>query len=80
MGMTLAKRWEQEGFEKGKAFAEQFLQQGMQQGVQQGIKEGYQKAQIAITKNIAAKLFDRGMSAAEIAAITDLSINEVEKH
>jgi len=66
MGMTLAKRLEQQDFEKGRALAEQLKQEGMKAGME---KE---------RKIVAIKLFNNGMTVAEIAAITNLSISEVE--
>ena len=56
------------GYERG-------MQQGMQKGVQQGLQEGIQKEKIDIAK----KLLSKHMSISDIAEITGLSKEEIEK-
>jgi predicted transposase/invertase (TIGR01784 family) len=81
---TNLKKWEQELIQQG-------LQQGMQQGLQQGIFKGKQEGlQEGIQKGFcegerqkalstAKKLKQKGLSIPEIAEVTGLSIEDVEK-
>jgi len=75
---TLAEQFRQEGYEKGRALAEQLKQEGMQKGMQKGMIEGMQEGVKKERKTVAIRLFSKGMTIAEIAAITNLSVSEIE--
>jgi predicted transposase/invertase (TIGR01784 family) len=65
---TTIKKWEQE-----------LVQQGLQQGVFQGKREGVQEGFIKGKIETALKLKQKGMSIVEIAEVTGLSIEEIQK-
>jgi predicted transposase/invertase (TIGR01784 family) len=73
---TNLKKWEQELIQQG-------LQQGMQQGLQQGIfkgkQEGIYEGERRKALSTAKKLKQKGLSIPEIAEVTGLSIEDVEK-
>ncbi|NLJ10382.1 MAG: hypothetical protein GX438_08595 [Treponema sp.] len=61
---TTVKQWEQD-----------LVQQGLQQGLQKGLLEGEKRKALATAR----KLKQKGMSIHEIAELTGLSIDEVQK-
>jgi predicted transposase/invertase (TIGR01784 family) len=61
---TTVKQWEQD-----------LVQQGLQQGMQKGLLEGEKRKALATAR----KLKQKGMSIHEIAELTGLSIDEVQK-
>ena len=61
-----------EGIQKG---LQQGIQKGLQQGLQQGVFEGEKRKALATAR----KLKQKGMALAEIAEVTGLSIEEVQK-
>ena len=65
---TTIKKWEQE-----------LVQQGLQQGVFQGKREGVQEGFIKGKIETALKLKQKGMSIVEIAEVTGLGIEEIQK-
>jgi len=65
---TKVQKWKEELIHEG-------VQQGLQQGLQQGVFEG-EKRKALVT---AQKLKQKGMSLAEIAEVTGLSIEEIQK-
>lgn len=69
--MTIAKQWEQEGFEKGKreglTIAKQWKQEGRQEGLEQGMKK------------MARKLLAKGISLAEVQELTELPLETLKK-
>lgn len=65
--MTLAQVFREEGHEQGLKLG---LQQGLQQGIEQGIEQGMEK--------IISSMLCRGLTAAEIAKLTGLSLSEIE--
>ena len=77
---TNLKKWEQELIQQG---LQQGLQQGMQQGLQQGIfkgkQEGIYEGERRKALSTAKKLKQKGLSIPEIAEVTGLSIEDVEK-
>ena len=77
--MTLAEQFKQEGrqegLREGMTLAEQFKQEGRQEGWQDGKQEGKLEA----LKTVAMSLFSRGMPVAQIAAITGLSVQDIEQ-
>ncbi len=60
---------------KVQKWKEELIQEGLQQGLQQGVFEG-EKRKALVT---AQKLKQKGMSLAEIAEVTGLSIEEIQK-
>jgi predicted transposase/invertase (TIGR01784 family) len=69
---TNLKKWEQELIQQG-------LQQGMQQGIFKGKQEGFYEGEKHKALSTARKLKEKGLSIPEIAEVTGLSIEEVEK-
>jgi|GEM_PF-6124465 len=73
---TTLKKWEhdlvQQGLQQG---IQKGLQQGIQKGLQQGLLEGEKRKALATAR----KLKQKGMSIHEIAELTGLSIDAVQK-
>jgi predicted transposase/invertase (TIGR01784 family) len=65
---TNLKKWEQE-----------LIQQGLQQGIFKGKQEGFYEDEKHKALSTARKLKEKGLSIPEIAEVTGLSIEEVEK-
>lgn len=63
------------GEEKVMILAEQFRQEGRQEGWQDVKQEGKLEA----LKTVAISLFSQGMPVAQIAAVTGLSVQDIEK-
>jgi flagellar biosynthesis/type III secretory pathway protein FliH len=55
--MTIAQQWEQEGFKKGMAIAEQWKEQGMQKGMQKGMQQGVKQGEAALLKRLLQRRF-----------------------
>jgi len=73
---TTIKKWEQELVQQG---LQQGVQQGLQQGVFKGKREGLQEGIIKGKIETALKLKQKGMSIVEIAEVTGLGIEEIQK-
>jgi len=81
---TNLKKWEQEliqqgmqqGIFKGK---QEGLQEGLQQGIFKGKQEGFYEGERRKALSTAKKLKQKGLTIQEIAEVTDLSVEEVEK-
>ncbi|MFZ5368269.1 MAG: Rpn family recombination-promoting nuclease/putative transposase [Spirochaetota bacterium] len=69
---TTLKKWEHDLVQQG-------LQQGLQQGIQKGLQQGLFKGKQEEKRETARKLKQKGMSIHEIAELTGLSIDEVQK-
>ena len=69
---TNLKKWEQELIQQG-------LQQGVQQGLRKGIQQGLQQGILKGKLETARKLKEKGLSTQEIAEVTGLSIEVIEK-
>ena len=65
---TTLKKWEHD-----------LVQQGLQQGIQKGLQQGLFKGKQEEKRETARKLKQKGMSIHEIAELTGLSIDEVQK-
>lgn len=63
------------GEEKAMRLAEQFKQEGRQEGWQGGKQEGKLEA----LKTVAISLFNQGMPVAQVATVTGLSVQDIEK-
>jgi predicted transposase/invertase (TIGR01784 family) len=73
---TTVKQWEQDLVQQGlQRGLQQGLQKGLQQGLQKGLLEGEKRKALATAR----KLKQKGMSIQEIAELTGLSIDEVQK-
>lgn len=53
-----------------------FYESGLQEGHQKGLQEGLQEA-LKVRQRMVCKLLDQGMSLEEIAALTELSVDEI---
>ena len=71
--MTLAQRWEHEGYKKGLTLAEQWKQEGMQKGVQLGRQETLKAVATA------SKLLSQGRNIDEVVTLTGLSASELDQ-
>uniref|UniRef100_A0A7C3E3G5 Rpn family recombination-promoting nuclease/putative transposase n=1 Tax=Gracilinema caldarium TaxID=215591 RepID=A0A7C3E3G5_9SPIR len=73
---TNLKKWEQELIQQG-------LQEGMfkgkQEGLQEGIQQGFYEGERRKALSTAKKLKQKGLTIPEIAEVTGLSVEEVEK-
>ena len=52
---------------------------GLSQGISQGISQGVSKGELQAKSAVAIKMYKRGMSLADIASLTELSLTEVKK-
>ena len=66
------RRAEEEGLARG-------MEKGMKKGMEKGMKDGLEKGKEESKKEIAKKLLDMKMDIQQIAEITELSIEEIEK-
>lgn len=58
---------------------EQGIERGIEQGLEQGIKKGIKQGATTVAKKIAQKMLNKkGMSLAEIAKLTDVSVAELK--
>jgi flagellar biosynthesis/type III secretory pathway protein FliH len=73
---TTIKKWEQELVQQG---LQQGVQQGVQQGLQQGLQQGMYEGEKRKALATALKLKQKGMSIVEIAEVTGLGIEEIQK-
>ena len=65
-----------EGLEKGK---EEGIKEGLEKGMEKGIKEGLEKGKEEANRSTVLKMKLRGFSLEDIAAITSLPLDEIEK-
>ena len=65
-----------EGLEKGK---EEGIKEGLEKGKEEGIKEGLEKGKEEANRSTALRMKLRGFSLEDIAAITSLPLDEIEK-
>ena len=70
------QRSREEGIEIGKS---QGIEIGKNQGIEIGLQEGKQEGRQETQKSIAAKMKASGMEMKQIAEMTELSIEEIEK-
>ena len=63
-------------FGKGK---EEGIKEGMEKGKEEGIKEGLEKGKEEANRSTALRMKLRGFSLEDIAAITSLPLDEIEK-
>lgn len=77
---TTVKKWKEELLQQGlQEGLQQGVQQGLQQGLQQGRNEGRTEGRYEGIRVTARNLKNKGMPLAEIAEVTGLSIEEIEK-
>jgi predicted transposase/invertase (TIGR01784 family) len=62
-----------------KKWEEELIRQGLQQGIFKGKQEGFYEGEKHKALSTARKLKEKGLSIPEIAEVTGLSIEEVEK-
>ena len=65
--------------EKIMTLAERLRQEGRQEGRQDGLQEGIEKGKFEALKAVAMTLFGQGMPIAQIAAVTGLSVQDIEQ-
>jgi predicted transposase/invertase (TIGR01784 family) len=65
-----------EGYDKGE---EKGMEKGMEKGRQEGLQEGLQKGRLEGIKEIVLSMKNRGMPIGEIAAMLNLTEQEIEK-
>jgi len=73
---TALERGLQEGRQEG---LQEGRQEGLQEGLQEGRQEGLQEGRQVAMREIAVQLLASGMEIAQVASMTGLSVEEVEK-
>lgn len=63
----------------GQQLIEKGLQKGRQEGLQEGLQKGRQEGRLEEKREVARKALAKGMSPAEVAELTELSLEEVQK-
>jgi predicted transposase YdaD len=80
VAMTVAEYFETKGKIKGRQEGEQIgIQKGEQIGIQKGRQEGWQEGRLEEKREMAKRLNSKGMPLSEVAEITGLSEEEVQK-
>jgi predicted transposase YdaD len=74
--MTLAEQFRQEGEQKGR---QEGLLLGLEQGMEKGMERGKLEGKTEALKTFAFNLFEQGMTIAQIAKFTGLSVWDVEQ-
>jgi predicted transposase/invertase (TIGR01784 family) len=74
--MTLAEQFRQEGEQKGR---QEGLLLGLEQGMEKGMERGKLEGKTEALKTFAFNLFEHGMTIAQIAKFTGLSVWDVEQ-
>jgi predicted transposase/invertase (TIGR01784 family) len=58
-------------------FARRYFGEGRDKGIEEGIEEGIEKGRLDALQTLARRLLARGMSVAELAALTELPEDQV---
>ena len=61
------------------SFSERTMEFGYNKGIQQGMKQGMQQGMKQATYDMILKMYKKGMSANQIADITDITVDEINK-
>ncbi|MEM9242566.1 MAG: Rpn family recombination-promoting nuclease/putative transposase [Pseudomonadota bacterium] len=74
--MTVGQQLRQQGIEQG---IERGIERGIEQGIEQGIERGIKQGRTVEAMTIARTLLNRGMSLEEVAEITHLSYEKLQR-